>query len=76
MAKVPDGGTGGDGGSVYFKANSCVNSLHDLRRAHFKGNHGKHAKGKQRHGADGSDKTYNVPVGTEIYLVENSIRKQ
>ena len=50
MAKVPDGGSGGHGGAVIFKANQRITSLHDLRRAHFKGNNGKQGKGKQRNG--------------------------
>ena len=75
MAKVPDGGSGGHGGAVVFKANARITSLHDLRRAHFKGNSGKQGKGKQRHGQDGTDKSYSVPVGTEIYEVFDSIRK-
>jgi GTPase len=41
----PDGGCGGQGGSVYFEATEKLNSLFDLRRAHFKGNPGKHGKG-------------------------------
>ena len=42
----PDGGSGGHGGSVWFYASGRITSLHDLRRAHFKGNHGKNGKGK------------------------------
>ena len=71
----PDGGSGGDGGSVYFKSSGRITSLHDLRRAHFKGNNGKPGKGSQRFGQKGADKTYTVPLGTEIYLVHNSVRK-
>lgn len=43
---VPEGGNGGDGGDVYFKATSRILSLHDLRRAHFRGNHGKSGRVK------------------------------
>ena len=46
LAKVPDGGSGGNGGDVYFKSSGRITSLHDLRRAHFKGNHGRQGKGQ------------------------------
>lgn len=72
--KMPDGGSGGKGGSVYFRATGRITSLHDLRRAHFKGNPGKNGKGSQRYGADGADKTFNVPLGTEVFHVKNSLR--
>lgn len=49
-SRVPDGGSGGHGGSVYFRSTGRVTSLHDLRRAHFKGNPGKSGKGQKRHG--------------------------
>jgi GTP-binding protein len=40
----PDGGSGGKGGDVYFKASEKMTSLYDLRRAHFLGNNGKGGK--------------------------------
>ena len=43
--KVPDGGSGGDGGDVYFQSSSRLSNLYELRRAHFKGNNGKPGKG-------------------------------
>jgi GTPase len=67
----PDGGSGGHGGSVLFYASDRITSLHDLRRAHFKGNHGKNGKGKELNGRDGADKKYLVPLGTEIYEIKN-----
>ena len=42
--KLPDGGSGGKGGDVYFKATSRLANLYELRRAHFKGNNGKPGK--------------------------------
>lgn len=41
---IPDGGSGGNGGDVYFRSTGRINSLYDLRRAHFKGNNGKSGK--------------------------------
>jgi len=67
--KIPDGGSGGKGGDVYFKATSRLSNLYDLRRAHFKGNNGKPGKGDRAHGTDGKDIQYSVPLGTEIYQV-------
>lgn len=54
QSRIPDGGSGGDGGDVFFKANSRLNSLHDLRRAHFKGNNGKPGRSGSRHGLKAS----------------------
>jgi GTP-binding protein len=73
-SRVPDGGNGGDGGDVFFRSSGRVTSLHDLRRAHFKGNHGKHGRREKKDGQKGSEKTFNVPLGTEIYAIENSHR--
>lgn len=41
---IPDGGSGGHGGDVYFKSTARITSLYDLRRAHFLGNNGKAGK--------------------------------
>jgi GTPase involved in cell partitioning and DNA repair len=41
MIGIPDGGSGGQGGDVYFRATARLSSLYDLRRAHFQGNNGK-----------------------------------
>ena len=71
---VPDGGDGGKGGSVYFKSTHRISSLHDLRRAHFKGNDGKSGRAKAQNGQDGKDKSFSVPLGTEIYEVFNSLK--
>ena len=73
-SRVPDGGNGGDGGDVYFRSSGRITSLHDLRRAHFKGNHGKHGKREKKDGQKGADKAFNVPLGTEIYEIHNSHR--
>jgi GTP-binding protein len=69
---IPDGGDGGLGGSVHFQSSGRIGSLHDLRRAHFKGNDGKIGRGKGRNGINGSDLSYTVPLGTEIFEVFNS----
>ena len=66
---APDVGSGGDGGSVWFYASGRITSLHDLRRAHFKGNSGKSGKPKLLDGKNGSDSSFLVPLGTEIYKI-------
>lgn len=70
--KLPDGGSGGDGGDVYFKSTSRLSSLYELRRAHFKGNNGKPGKGIKQNGNHGKDIHYSVPLGTEVYEVKRS----
>lgn len=70
--KIPDGGSGGNGGDVYFRATTRLSNLYELRRAHFKGNKGKNGKGQKRDGADGKHVRYSVPVGTEVYEIKKS----
>ena len=71
--KIPDGGSGGDGGDVYFKSTARLANLYELRRAHFKGNGGRPGKGLKQHGNDGRDIHYSVPLGTEVYEVKRSV---
>lgn len=69
---LPNGGDGGDGGSIYFKGTSYLTNLYQMRRSHFIGNSGKHGMGKGRHGKDGKDIHFSVPIGTEVYKVIKS----
>ena len=63
----PDGGDGGRGGNVVFKAVSNLNTLIDFRyKQHFKAQRGKDGSGKNRTGAGGKDLIIEVPVGTII----------
>ena len=41
--------------------------------AHFKGNMGKHGKSHQRHGLDGKDIRFSVPVGTEVHKIKTKL---
>lgn len=70
--RVADGGCGGRGGDLYFRATSRLSNLYDLRRAHFKGNNGKSGKGNKRDGQEGRDIHYSVPIGTEIYQIKRN----
>jgi GTP-binding protein len=64
----PNGGDGGRGGSVIAEAVNGLNTLIDYRfQQHFNAKPGGGGMGKDRHGANGSDKILKVPVGTQIY---------
>jgi GTPase len=61
----PDGGHGGDGGSVWLEAIDDVTSLDRLvTRQVYKGESGQGGEGRNRAGQGGSDVTIPVPVGT------------
>lgn len=63
----PNGGDGGRGGHVIFRAVADLNTLIDFRyQQHFKAPRGEHGKGTDRHGAKGEDLMIKVPVGTQI----------
>lgn len=63
----PDGGDGGRGGDVWVECVDGLNTLIDYRyQQHFKANTGGHGMGRDRHGANGDDRTLFVPVGTQV----------
>ena len=63
----PDGGAGGDGGSVYFVASRNNNTLIDYRyQQHFKAERGGNGQGQNKTGKKGNDLYLKVPVGTQI----------
>ncbi|MAM38113.1 MAG: GTPase ObgE [Erythrobacter sp.] len=63
----PDGGNGGKGGDIIFRAVQGLNTLIDFRYAqHFKAPRGQHGMGKDRTGAGADDLIIDVPVGTQI----------
>ena len=74
--KLPDGGSGGQGGDVYFQATQRLSNLFELRRAHFKGNNGKPGKAQKRNGTDGKPVQYSVPLGTEIFEIKRNIKNK
>ena len=67
----PNGGTGGDGGSIYFISD---NSLYDLSSIYsttlFKAENGEDAGKDLQDGKNGKDLFINIPLGTSI-LVNN-----
>ena len=67
----PNGGDGGKGGSVIFRANMHKNSLIDLHtRKQFHAESGESGSGLNKHGGDGEDLILEVPVGTLIRNLE------
>jgi GTP-binding protein len=63
----PDGGRGGDGGSIYFVSDGNVSSLAYFRfHPVLKAGNGAHGEGSNRQGRRGSDLRLPVPVGTVI----------
>ncbi len=68
----PDGGDGGRGGSVFFKANRNVNTLIDYRfQRKFFAERGENGRGSDCYGASGKDLILEVPVGTVIFDEES-----
>jgi GTP-binding protein len=63
----PDGGDGGRGGHVIFRATDELNTLLDLRyQRMYRAQRGQHGMGKKMHGKNGEDLIIPVPVGTVI----------
>jgi GTP-binding protein len=66
----PDGGDGGAGGNVSFRADRSLTTLYDLRlRSAYRAENGQPGQGKGKHGRDGRDLVLDVPVGTLVYEV-------
>lgn len=64
----PDGGNGGDGGSVVIVADPNVNTLYDFKgQHHWKAQHGENGMSSQRSGLKGQDCVIRMPAGTLIY---------
>jgi len=70
----PDGGNGGDGGSVYFVADEHYDTLQHLAgHHHWRGKHGGPGTGKDRHGKNGKDVRVHVPPGTIIRDIDHGL---
>jgi GTP-binding protein len=68
----PDGGDGGRGGHVIFRATRELNTLLDFRyKKEYKAQKGQHGMGQRMHGKDGADLVIPVPVGTLIRDAES-----
>jgi GTP-binding protein len=63
----PDGGDGGRGGHVIFRATSTVNTLlHFRHQSHLTAKNGQAGMGSRKHGANGEDLLVPVPIGTIV----------
>jgi GTPase len=69
----PDGGDGGRGGNVILRADRHVDNLANLfYEPLIKAKNGGHGMGKKMSGRAGADKIVKVPVGTVVWLAEQS----
>jgi GTP-binding protein len=63
----PDGGRGGNGGSIFLISSKSLNSLAYFRYHPInKAKRGAHGEGKNRQGRSGTDLELRVPVGTVV----------
>jgi GTPase len=64
----PDGGRGGDGGSVVFRATEDLQTLEPYAHRNLvKAERGRHGSGNNRAGEQGGDVVIDVPIGTLVY---------
>ena len=67
----PDGGDGGRGGDVIFRADRHTDNLSNLfYEPIIKAKNGGHGMGKKMHGRSAPDKVVKVPVGTIVWKAE------
>jgi GTP-binding protein len=63
----PDGGNGGRGGSVIFRADAQLSTLLDVHyRKHYRGGRGAHGRGSRADGRSGADAHVSLPLGTLV----------
>ncbi len=68
----PDGGNGGKGGDVIAFASSELNTLLNYRyKKQFFAGKGQHGMGSNKTGHDGENIILKVPLGTEVYEIDN-----
>jgi GTP-binding protein len=71
----PDGGDGGRGGDIVAIGDTNVNTLLDYRYSKsFKAENGKPGSGGRKTGASGEDYVLRLPLGTEVYKMEDDKR--
>jgi GTP-binding protein len=67
----PDGGNGGDGGSVILRADPSIGTFVELSgHPHVKAQRGGHGQGGKRSGPRGQDRIILVPPGTVVHDAE------
>ena len=69
----PDGGDGGKGGDIVFKADKDTNTLIDFRFTPIlTAEDGKNGSGTRSAGRSGRDLIVEVPIGTMVYRVDGT----
>jgi GTPase len=67
----PDGGNGGDGGSVVLRADASIGTFLELSaHPHVKADRGGHGQGGKRSGSRGQDRVVLVPPGTVVHTAD------
>jgi GTP-binding protein len=67
----PDGGNGGDGGSIWLVADNSLNTLVDFRyQPRYRAKDGEKGANQNSTGKAGEDLVVRVPVGTSVYEAE------
>ncbi len=67
----PNGGNGGQGGSVYLKATNNKTSLLDFKyKPKFEAERGEHGQGNDCFGRGAEDMIISVPAGTQVFDAE------
>ncbi len=70
----PNGGDGGEGGSVILRADPQLSTLSDLvYQHHLRAERGEHGRGKDQHGKNGCDLIVRVPLGTLVRDAESGV---
>ncbi len=68
----PDGGDGGKGGDIIFRADKNTNTLIDFRFTPIlEAENGKNGSGQRSAGRSGKDLIIDVPIGTVVYKIKN-----
>lgn len=63
----PNGGDGGNGGSIYIQASRSYQTLIDQKYQQlYRAERGEHGRGKDQHGAAGRDLLIEIPLGTLV----------
>lgn len=69
----PDGGNGGRGGSVIFRADANLSTLLDFRyKKIYRAENGHHGEGGLKSGHDGADIIIKVPAGTIVTNLDSN----
>ena len=73
----PGGGDGGHGGDIVLVADSSINTLIKFHwQPHFIAKNGSNGQGHNKNGANGESIEVSVPIGTEVWVWEDSQDKE